>query len=114
MSGDSCTSANIRSERDLKQLCEVVHIETGAFTRSTYTYIDNHERAWFGQTTEKRKFDLTVEDLNRLLQQVPDEKIYPLKTTGLSTVPEVTRGQYYIKRPKISCLDNEAKTKLLP
>ncbi|KAI4703464.1 hypothetical protein J4E89_010040 [Alternaria sp. Ai002NY15] len=114
MSGDSCTSANIRSKRDLKQLCEVVHIETGAFIRSTFTYIDDHERAWFGQTTEKRKYDLTVEDLNRLLQQVPDEKIYPLKTTGLSIVPEETRSQYYIERPKLLCLDDEAETKLLP
>ena len=114
MSVDSCTSANIRSKRDLKHLCEVEDIETGAFIRCTFAYIDDHERAWFGQTTEMRKYDLTVEDLNRLLQQVPDEKIYPLKTTSLSIVPEEIQGNSYIKRPKILCLDNEAKTKLLP
>lgn len=114
MSVDPCTSANIRSKRDLKSLCEVEDIETGAFIRSTFAYIDDHDRAWFGQTTEMRKYDLTVEDLNRLLQTVPDEKIYPLKTTGLSIVPEETRSQFYIKRPKLLCLDNEAETKLLP
>ncbi|KAI4663167.1 uncharacterized protein J4E88_010802 [Alternaria novae-zelandiae] len=114
MSVESCTSANIRSKRDLKHLCEVEDIETGASIRCTFAYIDDHERAWFGQTTEMRKYDLTVEDLNRLLQQVPDEKIYPLKTTSLSIVPEETRSKSYIKRPKILCLDNEAQTKLLP
>ncbi|KAI4674752.1 uncharacterized protein J4E84_010358 [Alternaria hordeiaustralica] len=114
MSVDLCPSANIRSKRDLKHLCEVEDIETGAFKRCTFAYIDDHERAWFGQTTEMRKYDLTVEDLNRLLQQVPDEKIYPLKTTSLSTVPEETRGKYYIKRPKLLFLDDEAETKLLP
>ena len=114
MSVESCTSADIRSKRDLKHLCEVEDIETGAFIRCTFAYIDDHERAWFGQTTEMRKYDLTVEDLNRLLQQVPDEKIYPLKTTSLSIVPEETRDKSYIKRPKLLCLDNEAETKLLP
>jgi serine/threonine protein kinase len=114
MSVDPRIGANIRSKKDLTSLCEVENAETGAFIRSTFTYIDEHDRAWFGQTTNIRKYDLTVEDLNRLLQQVPDERIYPLKTTDLSLVPEETRSQFYIKRPKLLCLDNETEAKLLP
>jgi serine/threonine protein kinase len=57
---------------------------------------------------------LTVADLNRLLERVPDEKIYPLKTTTLSVVSEETRSQFYIKRPKLLCLDNKTEAKLLP
>ncbi|KAF1849621.1 uncharacterized protein K460DRAFT_269746 [Cucurbitaria berberidis CBS 394.84] len=81
---DPCIGANIRSKKDLTSLCEVENIETGAFIRSTFTYIDDHDKAWFGQTKDIRKYDLTVQDLNRLLQRVPDERIYPLKTTTLS------------------------------
>jgi serine/threonine protein kinase len=114
MSVDACIRANIRSKRDLTSLCEVEDVETGAFIRATFTYIDKDDRAWFGQTTEKRKYDLTVQDLNRLLQQVPDEKIYPLQTTTVPVVPEEIRNQFYIKRPKLLCLDNEAEAKLLP
>ncbi|KAH6878446.1 hypothetical protein BKA58DRAFT_354542 [Alternaria rosae] len=94
MSVDPCTSANICSKRDLKSLCEVEDIETGAFIRSTFTYIDDHDRVWFGQTTEIRKYDLTVENLNRLLQQLPDEKIYSLKTTAeTKLLPQLLLGE---------------------
>ncbi|KAF1828532.1 hypothetical protein BDW02DRAFT_574788 [Decorospora gaudefroyi] len=111
---DPSIDANIRSKRDLKSLCEVENIETGAFIRSTFTYIDEHDRAWFGQTKDIRKYDLTVKDLNRLLQRVPDERIYPLKTATLPVVSEEIRSQLYIKRPKLLCLDNEEEAKLLP
>jgi serine/threonine protein kinase len=92
----------------------VENFESGAFIRTIFTYIDDHDRAWFGQTTDIRKFDLTVQDLNRLLQRVPDERIYPPKTTAISVVPEENRSKLYIKRPKLLCLDNEEETKLLP
>ncbi|KAF2843907.1 hypothetical protein T440DRAFT_559878 [Plenodomus tracheiphilus IPT5] len=111
---DPSICANIRTKKDLTSLCEVENIETGAFIRSTFTYIDDHDRAWFGQTTAIRKYDLTVQDLNRLLQRVPDERIYPLKTTTISVVSEENRSKLYIKRPKLLCLDNEEETKLLP
>jgi hypothetical protein len=74
------TGAKIRSKRDLTSLCEVETIETDVFVRCTLSYIDEHDRAWFGQTNDKRKYDLTVQDRNRLLQRIPDEKIHPLQT----------------------------------
>jgi hypothetical protein len=114
MPDDPSTGANIRSKTDLTSLCEVETIETGAFVRCTFSYIDEHDRAWFGQAKDKREYDLTVQDLNRLLQRVPDEKIYPLQTPALSVVPEEIRSQCYIKRPKLLCLDDEDEAKLLP
>jgi hypothetical protein len=111
---DPSITADIRSKKDLTSLCEVENIATGAFIRSTFTYIDDHDRAWLGQSTDIRKYDLTVEDLNRLLQRVPDERIYPLRPTSLSVVSDEVRSQLYIKQPKLLCLDNEAETKLLP
>ena len=114
MSVDLSTCANIRSKKDLASLCEVEDLATGAFIRSTFTYIDDDDRAWFGQTTKLRKYDLTVQDLNRLLRRVPDEKIYPHLPTNLSVVSEDLRRQSYIKRPKLLCLDDDSETKLLP
>jgi len=106
--------ANICAKRDLANLCEVEDYSTGAFIRTTFAYIDDQDRAWFGKTNDIRKYDLNVEDLNRLLQPVPDEKIYPLKPDTVSVVSEANRKKLYIKRPKLLCLDNEEDTKLLP
>jgi serine/threonine protein kinase len=114
MRADPGIGAQIRSKKDLTSLCEVENLETGAFVRCTFTYIDEHDRAWFGQTKDIRKYDLTVQDLNRLLQRVPDERVYPLQTTTLTVVSEETRSHLYIKRPKLLCLDNEEEAKLLP
>ncbi|KAF2466993.1 uncharacterized protein BDR25DRAFT_235740 [Lindgomyces ingoldianus] len=85
--------ANICTKRDLKDLCEVEDYETGAFIRSTFTYVDEQDIAWFGRTADKRKYHLTVEDLNRLLQEISDEKIYPLKNSSISMaklLPQIT------------------------
>lgn len=83
---DSSCGPNISAKSCLRNICEVEDYETGAFKRTTFTYVDDQDVAWFGQTPNKRKYNLTVEDLNRLLQRIPDEKIYPLKTSSISTV----------------------------
>jgi hypothetical protein len=111
--------ANIRTKRDLANLCEVSDIKTGAFVRSTFAYVDDEGVAWFGQTADMRKYDLTVEDLKRLLlkrllQGVPDEKIYPLKPAMISVISEANQKYFYVKRPKLLCLDSEEETTLLP
>jgi serine/threonine protein kinase len=111
---ESCIGPIIRTKRDLTNLCEVEDYETGAFKRTTFTYVDDNDVAWFGQTPDIRKYDLTVEDLNRLLQRIPDEKIYPRRTSSISTISDTDRQNYFIKRPKLLCLDNDEETKLLP
>lgn len=69
--------ANIRSKRDLASLCEVEDIDTGTFI---FAYVDDDNKVLFGRTNEKNKYDLTVDDLNDLLQSIPDEKVYPVET----------------------------------
>jgi len=104
---------NIRTKRDLTNLCEVSDYETGAFLRSTFTYVDEQDIVWFGQTPGIRKYDLTVEDLKRDLRRIPDTKIYPPKTSSVSVVSGPDRKNLFVKRPKLLCLDNEEETKLV-
>ncbi|KAF2787661.1 hypothetical protein K505DRAFT_329520 [Melanomma pulvis-pyrius CBS 109.77] len=56
----------------------------------------------------------TWHDLNRLLQRIPDDRIYPPITSSISTVSDTGQENLFIKRPKLLCLDNEEETKLLP
>jgi len=110
---DSVLCPNIHSKRDLTTLSEITDYETGAFLRSTFVYVDEQDNAWFGRTPGIRKYDLTVDDIQRELRRIPDEKIYPLHT-WMSVVSEADRKKFFIKRPKISCVDNEYEVKLLP
>jgi hypothetical protein len=62
-SADSVLCPDIHSKRDLKTLSEVTAYDTGAFLRSTFTYVDEQDIAWFGRAPGVRKYDLTVDDL---------------------------------------------------
>ncbi|KAF2636332.1 hypothetical protein P280DRAFT_460211 [Massarina eburnea CBS 473.64] len=110
---DSVPCPDVRSKRDLTTLSEVEDYETGEFIRSTFTYVDEEDVAWFGRAPGIRKYDLTVEDLKRELRRIPDEKIYPLHT-WMSVVSESDRKKSFIKRPKVSCADNDYEIKLVP
>ena len=110
---DSVLCPDIHSKRDLTSLSEVTDYEKGEFLRSTFTYVDDENVAWVGRAPGIRKYDLTVEDLKRELRRIPDEKIYPVHT-WMSVVSEADRKDLFIKRPKISCADNEYEVKLVP
>lgn len=104
---------DIRSKRDLA-LCEIEDSETGTFLRSTFAYVDKHDTAWFGQTPGIRKFDLTIENIKHILRRVPDEIVYPKATPVITALQKKDLNNYFIKRPKLLCLDNAEETKLLP
>jgi serine/threonine protein kinase len=110
---DSVLRPDIRSKRDLTSLSEVTDYKTGKFLRSTFTYVNKEDIAWIGQAPGIRKYDLTAEILKRELRRIPDEKIYPVHT-WMSVVSEVDRKSVFVKRPKISCADNEYEVKLVP
>ncbi|GAB7350585.1 hypothetical protein MBLNU459_g1158t1 [Dothideomycetes sp. NU459] len=105
---------NICSKRDLTNLCEVFDAETNTLLRSTFTYINKEQVAWFGQALGISKFDLTVDDLKRNLKRIPDEKIYPLPTPRITVAPDTNQELYFIKPPKLLCLDNEYEAELVP
>ncbi|KAF2179157.1 hypothetical protein K469DRAFT_674859 [Zopfia rhizophila CBS 207.26] len=111
---DSVLCPNIHSTRDVKNVCEVTDSNTGAFLRTTFSYVDKEDIVWFGRTPGIRKYDITVEDIERSLRRVPDEKIYPLETSLISTVPDADQKDLFIKRPKLSCVDDEEEVKLVP
>ena len=106
--------SNILSKKQLEALCEVSDFETGEFLRSTFTYIDEHDFAWFGQARGVRKYDLTAHELRKSLRLIPDEKIYPKVTPSITVVPTERQTDFFVKRPKLLCLDNEEEAKLLP
>ncbi|KAF2676044.1 hypothetical protein K458DRAFT_380584 [Lentithecium fluviatile CBS 122367] len=82
--------ANIRTKRDLTLLSEVEDYATGAFIRSKFNCIDDENVAWFGQA-HFGKYDLIVDDLNRLLLPVPNEKIYLLQTASIPVTELIPR-----------------------
>ena len=74
---DSSTRPNIRSKRDLTNLCEVEDIETGTVLRSTFAYIDDQDTAWFGQAANTRKYDLIVATRSGRKDLSAETHIYP-------------------------------------
>ena len=49
--------SKICSKRDLNTLSEATDYETGKFLRSTFTYVDKEDKAWFGRMLGVRKYD---------------------------------------------------------
>ncbi|KAK3670792.1 hypothetical protein LTR78_009364 [Recurvomyces mirabilis] len=100
----------IASKQDLTDLCEVEDVETGSVSHTTFSFVDTYNSAWFGQVSGVR-----MEDLRKNLRRISDEVIYPEMTAGLTIVAdENNMKRYYIKRPKLLCLDDLEETKLLP
>lgn len=113
--GSPSHQAQITSKRDLTVLCEVEDFHTGSVLRTTFAFVDVHDNIWFGQVLGVRKYDLTIQDLRQNLCQISDEVVYPVLTPGLTIVAEGSDVKsYYIKRPKLLCLDNLEETQLLP
>lgn len=105
----------LSSKRDLTGLCEVEDLETGSVLCTTFSFVDGYNNVWFGQVSGVRKYDLTVEDLKRNLRRIPDEIVYPELASGLTIITDDEEmKRYYIKRPKLLCLDDREATQLLP
>lgn len=106
---------HITSKQELTALCEVGDPTTGAVLRSTFSFINANDTAWFGQVSGVRKDDLTIEDVKRNLREIPDDIVYPEATPGVITLADGNDTErYYIKRPKLLCLDCPEEAKLLP
>lgn len=54
--------------------------------------------------------------LKRHLKRIPDHVIHPLAPEGVAALQhdDPTLKDFFIKRPKLVCLDNEEETRLLP
>lgn len=106
---------DIASKDDLRDLCEIQDIETGAIIRSTFSFVDVNDTVWFGQVSGVRKYDLTVEDIRDNISRIPDDTVYPKVTSDLTILADDAHMDgLYIKRPKFLSLDNAEETQLLP
>lgn len=48
------------------------------------------------------------------LKEIQDQKIYPPQSPDITVVRDIDTGSYFIKWPKLLCLDNEDEAKLVP
>lgn len=110
----SADQPRLASKRDLTRLCEVEDFETGSSLRTTFTFVDACNNAWYGRIPGVRKYDLNVEDIRRHLCRIPDETVYPELTSDLTVVAAGDDlSCYYIKRLKLLCLSDVDKAQLL-
>lgn len=78
----------LTSKQDLTNCCEVENFQTESVLCTTFSFVDADNSAWFGQVSGVRKYDMTVEDVNRNLRRNTDETIYPDWTAGLTLVAD--------------------------
>ncbi|OQN95407.1 hypothetical protein B0A48_18593 [Cryoendolithus antarcticus] len=96
-------------------LFEVFAADSGAFRRTLFTYVDANERAWAGQVHNKRKYDLTEQDLRTNLRNIPDHVVFPKMSQDITLLPkhsDVT--ELFFKRPQIHCLLEEFGGRIVP
>ncbi|KXT03891.1 hypothetical protein AC579_6237 [Pseudocercospora musae] len=103
----------LRSTADVKMF-EAFHFETGAFIRCFYTYFDDEHRAWIGQNTKLRKYDLLLGDIVLSLRKIPDEMAFPEAPEQITMVPLFDPAKHFVKRPQVHCLSDEFESTLIP
>ena len=89
----------VRRWSDLASLQQVVDDASGTHLRSTFALVGEHDFAWSGHAETSLR-DLTLDEVNRNLERVRDEEIYPLPTLSTSTLPSHGHD-VFIKRPKL-------------
>ncbi|KAK0779642.1 hypothetical protein LTR02_014355 [Friedmanniomyces endolithicus] len=72
--------------RDLTTICEVHDSNT---RHSNFSYVDEHDYAWFGQAFQP-KLTLDAVKVSQALESLPDAKAYPLALGGLIVVADKT------------------------
>jgi hypothetical protein len=106
-------SANL-TKQDVS-LFEVFAADSGKFSRTLFTYIDNDERAWAGEIHHIRKYDLTDQDLRANLRRVPDHEAFPKATQHLTLLPQgLDASEIFLKRPQIHSLLDEFGGSIVP
>lgn len=94
-------------------LFESFDVCSGAFLGSLFTCVDPEEQAWIGRNDHIRKHALADADLETGLPMVADDKVFPQVPDDVTLVSTHLEN-YYIKRPQIHHLLNEAQAELVP
>jgi hypothetical protein len=96
----------VHSIGDLHTLCDVYDIDESfdggfAFKRSTFSFVDSDDIAYYGQAPIKRT-SLSIDDVNNHLNRIPDENIYPEAPSWVTVASNLDISRCYIKRPKLT------------
>ncbi|KAK5737221.1 hypothetical protein LTR17_006832 [Elasticomyces elasticus] len=95
-------------------VAEVQDIETEEIICVTCSRTDSYGTAWFGQISGIRKYDLSDEDLWRLLKPLPDEQVYPTAPPGLDIDDHKDTDGHYVKRANLVGFEDAEMAKILP
>ncbi|KAK5721194.1 hypothetical protein LTR17_014753 [Elasticomyces elasticus] len=95
-------------------VAEVQDIETENILCVTCSRIDSYGTAWFGKISGVRKYDLSDEDLWRLLRPLRDEQVYPMAPPGLDVHDHKDTEGRYIKRANLVGSEDAEVAKILP
>lgn len=96
----------IHSLRDLTTICEVLDSDTLQLRHSNFSYVDQHDYVWFGRAFQP-KLTLDVVKVSQALELLPDAKAYPPAPGDLIVAADVSPSSTYVKRPKLSLLDDD-------
>ncbi|KAI1413323.1 kinase-like protein [Hypoxylon sp. FL1857] len=108
----------IKSLRDLHYLAESFTLgsqgDSEDFLYTSFTYFDADDHAYFGKI-QKRKLEMSLEEVSSALTLIPHEEIYPVLTESeaslsaapdnLNLAPTAELKGVYIKRPPIKDYD---------
>ncbi|KAK3314133.1 hypothetical protein B0H66DRAFT_594916 [Apodospora peruviana] len=82
----------------------------------TFYLITSEDEVFFGQLFKKKK-EITLEEYQNALQQVPDTEIYPMIPSGMTLTtapPELDDVSACIKRPGLSSYESFKGTEFVP
>ncbi|KAF2210259.1 hypothetical protein CERZMDRAFT_45687 [Cercospora zeae-maydis SCOH1-5] len=108
-----CPAPAIRTKADVV-LYEQHDAVTSQFLRSLFVHFDSDDYVWIGVNAERRKQDLTIQDLVKGLRQMPDDKAFPELPPNITPAPAVDLGKCFIKRPQVYHLLDKDVAPLVP
>jgi serine/threonine protein kinase len=105
------------SLRDLRPLGEEFSMEDDEvgnpiFLRSKFCFVTDDYTVYFGHSPV-RKLKLTPEDIKKNLKLVPDEEVYPVAPSHLTSVSVPIDGRAFVKKPKLLSYDCFKGTNLM-
>jgi len=95
---------HINSFQDLNSRC-ITKDNNGQ--KATFSFIDQDDNAYYGEVQDSEFDALSLEDVKRHLQHIPDEKIYPKAPTGITIASKSELAGKYIKRPKLGNFNSD-------
>lgn len=108
----STVPGKLQGLQDLCQLWEQFS-EQMVFDSTRFIFVDADYNVYSG-TSPKRLSELSLEEVNDLLELVPDEFVYPEPTPGVTLLPNNLLETWYLKGPMLQNYEDIRIRDLLP